>query len=243
MPRFFVANENIEQGSVTVTGDDAWHIARSLRMAVGESITVCDEDGNVYDCTLEKITDEASVAKIVGSSASKSESPVFVTLYQALPKGDKMDTIVQKAVEMGACRIVPFISERCISRPDGKSLEKKRVRWQRIALEAAKQCGRGVVPEICDAVSFSQMLEMAKRAQLSCFCYEGEGTRSLRKVLEDAGNVSEISLVVGSEGGFSAAEADAAGECLMLVGLGKRILRCESAPAFALACISYQFEL
>ncbi len=243
MPRFFVANENIEQGSVMVTGDDAWHIARSLRMAVGESITVCDESGNVHECTLERISDEAAVAKIVVSKTAESESPVFVTLYQALPKGDKMDTIVQKAVEMGACRIVPFLSERCISRPDEKSLEKKRVRWQRIALEAAKQCGRGVVPEICAAVSFSQMLELAKEASLACFCYEGEGTRSLKEVLCGAENVREISLVVGSEGGFSEAEACAAGESLTLVGLGKRILRCESAPAFALACISYQFEL
>lgn len=243
MPRFFVSSENIEHGSVTITGDDAWHIARSLRMAVGESLTVCDTDGYVHECALEKITDDEVCARICESSKSETESPVHVTLYQALPKGDKMDVIVQKAVEMGACEIVPFFSERCVSRPDAKSLEKKCVRWQRIALEAAKQCGRGVVPKIGAPLSFEQMLERASKASLGCFCYEGEGTRSLRNVLEDAGGVSDISLVVGSEGGFSEKEAAAAGKCLALVGLGRRILRCESAPGFALACISYQFEL
>lgn len=228
---------------VYITDDDAWHIARSLRMAQGESITVCDESGNVHECTLEKITDEKVIARIVSTRQSESESPVRVTLYQALPKGDKMDVIVQKAVEMGVYRIVPFLSERCISRPDAKSLEKKRVRWQRIALEAAKQCGRGVVPEVCDTVSFSQMMMAAGEASLSCFCYEGEGTKSIKTVLENADSVTDISLVVGSEGGFSAEEAQNASESLTLVGLGKRILRCESAPAFALACISYHFEL
>ncbi|MBQ8836881.1 MAG: 16S rRNA (uracil(1498)-N(3))-methyltransferase [Clostridia bacterium] len=243
MPRFFVSVENVEHGSVRVVGDDAWHIARSLRMAVGESITVCDTDGNVHECTLEKITDGEVFAKIESSAKAESESPVRVVLYQALPKGDKMDVIVQKAVEMGACKIVPFFSERCVSRPDAKSLEKKCARWQRIALEAAKQCGRGVVPEIGDPLSYEQMLTQASKASLGCFCYEGEGTRSIRDIFENAKGISDISLVVGSEGGFSEKEAEEAGRCLTLAGLGKRILRCESAPAFALACISYQFEL
>lgn len=243
MPRFFVSSENIEQSSVCITGDDAWHIARSLRMAVGESITVCDSEGNVHECILEKITDDTVTASVCKSFAIESESPVHITLYQALPKGDKMDLIVQKAVEMGACKIVPFFSERCVSRPDAKSLEKKRARWQRIALEAAKQCGRGTVPEIGEPLSFKEMLEAASRASLGCFCYEGEGTCSLKNILENAGDISDISLVVGSEGGFSEKEAAAAGQCLKMAGLGKRILRCESAPCFALACISYQFEL
>lgn len=226
-----------------ITGDDAWHIARSLRMAVGEGITVCDMLGSVHECTLVSISDERVTAKIDSTSKAESESPVRIVLYQALPKGDKMDVIVQKAVEMGATEIVPFFSERCVSRPDAKSLEKKCVRWQRIALEAAKQCGRGIVPQIGNALTFSQMLDRAASASLSCFCYEGEGTRSIKDVLCSAKKVSDISLIVGSEGGFSEGEAQEAGEKLTLVGLGKRILRCESAPAFALACISYQFEM
>ncbi|MBQ6893724.1 MAG: 16S rRNA (uracil(1498)-N(3))-methyltransferase [Clostridia bacterium] len=243
MPRFFVSSENFEQGLVNITGDDAWHIARSLRMAVGESITVCNMNGSVHECTLEKITDEVVTARIDKSMSAESESPVCVTLYQALPKGDKMDVIVQKAVEMGVCKIVPFFSERCVSRPDPKSLEKKCVRWQRIALEAAKQCGRGIIPQIGSPLSFEQMLLDASKASLGCFCYEGEGTDSIKTILENASGISDIALVVGSEGGFSEGEAARAAESLTLTGLGKRILRCESAPAFALACISYKFEL
>ena len=243
MPRFFVSTEQIEQGSVCITGDDAWHIARSLRMAVGEGITVCDMQGSVHECTLVSITDNRVVASIDSTASAESESPVRIVLYQALPKGDKMDVIVQKAVEMGVFEIVPFFSERCVSRPDSKSLEKKCARWQRIALEAAKQCGRGIVPKIGEALSFSQMLERASEASLSCFCYEGEGTRSVKDVLGTAKDVSDISLIVGSEGGFSEKEAEEAAKQLTLVGLGKRILRCESAPGFALACISYQFEI
>ncbi|MBQ4150832.1 MAG: 16S rRNA (uracil(1498)-N(3))-methyltransferase [Clostridia bacterium] len=244
MPRFFVSSENIGPQLVHICGDDAWHIARSLRMAVGESITVCDMQGTVHECTLEKISDDEVTAKIVASAPAKSESPVQVTLYQAIPKGDKMDFIVQKAVEEGVYKIVPFFSERCISRPDAKSLEKKCVRWQRIALEAAKQCGRGIIPEIGTPLDFSGMLKSATSVSLGCFCYEGEGTESIKKILENAKGVTDISLVVGSEGGFSKAEAEKARESgLFMTALGKRILRAESAPGFALACISYQFEL
>ena len=243
MPRFFVPGENIEQNSVKITGDDAWHIARSLRMAVGEAITVCD-GGAVYECTLEKITDDEVIAHVCSSGSAESESPVSVTLYQALPKGDKMDTIVQKAVEMGAVRIVPFLSERCISRPDAKTAEKKCVRWQRIALEAAKQCGRGVVPTVEPLVTFEKMLDGAKKASLACFCYEGDGTRSIKEIFDKSENVTDIAVIVGSEGGFSKKEADTASESgICMAGLGKRILRCESAPSFALACIAYKYEL
>lgn len=244
MPRFFVSEDNFKDGFFKIIGDDAWHIARSLRMAVGESVTLCDEGGTVHECTLESISDDEVLAKVVHSTASVSESPVRITLYQALPKGDKMDVIVQKSVEEGACRIVPFVSERCVSRPDAKSLEKKRLRWQRIALEAAKQCGRGIVPEIGETLSYERMLEDASGASLACFCYEGEGTRSIKEILRNSENVTDIALVVGSEGGFSEKEFLLSCERgLVPTGLGKRILRCESAPGFALACVSYEFEL
>lgn len=245
MPRFFVGNENFDGELVTVNGDDAWHIARSLRMAVGEEITVCT-GGSEHICTLEKITDEVVTARIKESRRALGEMPFKTVLYQALPKGDKMDIIVQKAVENGVLQIVPFLSERCVSRPDEKSLEKKRARWQRIALEAAKQCGRGVIPVVSPAISFSRMLEDTSQHKLCCFCYEGERAATLKKVLQaaelSAGDT--LSVVVGSEGGFSEKEAAAASESgAALCGLGERILRCESAPLYALACISYEFEL
>lgn len=246
MPRFFVQADNIAAESVTVTGDDAWHIARALRMAVGETITVCDGAGSEYDCTLTAITDERVTARIDAVHPSASELPFTAVLYQALPKGDKMDLIVQKAVESGATRIVPFLSARCISRPDDKALAKKLVRWQRIALEAAKQCGRGVLPTVAPPLRYGQMLAAVQADDLCCFCYEGEGTASLRTVLSaaDVPRGGTVSVVIGSEGGFSEDEAAAARDAgAALCGLGRRILRCESASAFALACISYQFEL
>ena len=229
MPRFFVPSTGFDGDIVRITGDDARHIARALRMATGETVTVCDMHGTTHTCVLERITDAASVARIVASTPSDTEPPYPVTLYQAFPKGDKMDAVVQKAVESGACAVVPFLSERCVSRPDDKSVEKKIARWQRIALEAAKQCGRGIIPEVRRPLSYAQMLEEAASASLPLFCYEGDGTAS---------------LVIGSEGGFSGDEAAAAAQHgFRMCGLGRRILRCESASGFALACITYAFEL
>lgn len=246
MPRFFVPSADFDGDTVRITGDDARHIARALRMAVGETVTVCDMHGTTHTCVLEKITDDGSTARIVESVPSDTEPPHPITLYQAFPKGDKMDVIVQKAVESGACAIVPFLSERCVSRPDAKTVEKKRARWQRIALEAAKQCGRGIIPEVRRPLTYARMLDEASSASLPLFCYEGDGTSSLRAVLSaaDGGVVQSVSLVIGSEGGFSGGEAAAAaarGFCMC--GLGRRILRCESASGFALACLAYAFEL
>ena len=251
MPRFFVPSANFEGRQVKITGSDAWHIARALRMAVGETITVCDMHGGAHTCVLQRISDAEVLAEITQSTDVGSEPPVRIALYQALPKGDKMDLIVQKAVEFGVCAVIPFLSERCVSRPDPVALEKKRVRWQRIALEAAKQCGRGTVPEVRGALGFTDMLNLAADASLACFCYEGDGTRSLKTVLKEAKPVvfasldePVLSLIIGCEGGFSAAEADAACKGgLQMCGLGRRILRCESASGFALACMSYEYEL
>lgn len=251
MPRFFVPSEDFAETLVRISGDDAWHIARSLRMAVGESITVCDTQGVEHSCTLQTITDTLVMARIDESRPAAGEMPLGVVLYQALPKGDKMDLIVQKAVEEGADVIVPFLSERCISRPEGAALAKKCARWQRIALEAAKQCGRGRIPLIGTPLTYKQMIADAAKASLGCFCYEGDGTRSLKEVLQAGRSVrmpredrADIALVIGSEGGFSDEEAAAAAAAgLALCGLGKRILRCESASGYALACISYEIEL
>lgn len=246
MPRFFVPSTGFDGDIVRITGDDARHIARALRMATGETVTVCDMHGTTHTCVLERITDAASVARIVASTPSDTEPPYPVTLYQAFPKGDKMDAVVQKAVESGACAVVPFLSERCVSRPDDKSVEKKIARWQRIALEAAKQCGRGIIPEVRRPLSYAQMLEEAASASLPLFCYEGDGTASLRTVLSaaDKASLQSVSLVIGSEGDFSGDEAAAAAQHgFRMCGLGRRILRCESASGFALACIAYAFEL
>ena len=172
-----------------------------------------------------------------------SEPPFRVHLYQALPKGDKLDTVIQKAVECGVCAVTPFESSRCIVRAKSDTEARKTERRARIAAEAAKQCGRGILPDVSPTVDFHTMLDDAAKSDLVLFCYEGEGTESLKSVLESSGNPRDIAIVIGSEGGFSVSEAESAAKVLKSVGLGKRILRSESASGFALACISYQFEL
>jgi 16S rRNA (uracil1498-N3)-methyltransferase len=251
LPRFFVAKDQISDGLVTIEGIDAHHIARSLRMAAGEHITVCDMGNTEYDCELVRFEDDRVItARIVSASPMKAEPPISITLYQALPKGDKMDTIIQKAVECGACQIVPFESEHCVVRVKQDAEERKTERRCRIANEAAKQCGRGILPEVEPTVSFDRMLTMASEADLCLFCYEGEGTLPLKALIQSRlPNIScdrmpTISVIIGSEGGFSSNEVQKAKEKGALpVGLGPRILRTETASCFVLSALVYEFEL
>ena len=244
MPRFFVTREQIKDGFITITGDDAFHIARALRMAVGDCITVSDGLGIDYSAELTRIRDEECECKIISSSPAKTEMPVAVTLYMAYPKGDKLEVVVQKAVELGALRIVPFESKRCIKRPKAEKADKQTERLLKIAKEAAKQCGRGRLPEVSAPVSFSEMVRAASGAGLSLLCYEDEKGLSIKKVLEGAPCVKDIAVIVGCEGGFAPEEAE---ECkaagILSVSLGERILRCETAPLFALSAILYRFDL
>ena len=162
----------------------------------------------------------------------------------AYPKADKLEYIVQKAVELGAAEIVPFESERCIKRPAPEKAEKNTARLQRIASEAAKQCGRSVLPEVSAPITYSEVLKRGIEADVSIFCYEGDGTGSLKKILEGAPDAKTVSVVVGCEGGFSSKEAKAAEDAgFSMANLGARILRCETAPSFALSSIVYFFEL
>lgn len=237
MPRFFVGAVSGDQA--VVTGEDARHMALSLRMRPGEAVTVCDSAGNDYQCVIQRIDPQQVVLQVAQVSRSAGEPSVQITLYQALPKGDKMDWIVQKAVELGVGRIVPVLTRRCISRPDARSLERKVERWNRIAKEAAKQCGRGRSPQVEGLLELPQALEQIREDQLGIFFYEN-ATQPLRPVLEERLKES-VSLLVGSEGGFDPTEAALAQEQgLCCLSLGSRILRCETAPLAALAAILYQ---
>ena len=244
MPRFFAPNDAFLEGRVTITGDDAFHIARSLRMAVGDEITVCDMKRGEHLCRLTKIRDEECTAEIISSCDGKTESPVDISLFMAYPKGDKLEVVIQKAVELGASRIIPFESSRCIKRPSPEKAEKQNARLSRIAEEAAKQCGRSVLPKVFLPLSYKEALKLALEAELPLFCYEGDGTKSLKRALTEKKDAKTVSLVIGSEGGFSREEAEAATKAgLIPVNLGPRILRCETAPSYALSALSYFFEL
>ncbi len=244
MPRFFTPTDNITEDTIKILGDDARHIARSLRMAVGDTVTVCDMKGNEHTCTLIKIRDEECVCHIEKSERGQTEPPISITLLMAYPKGDKLELVTQKAVELGASRIVPFFSDRCIKRPAPDKTEKNSKRLNRIAEEASKQCGRSILPAVSEPVSFREAIAIAKNSELAILCYEGDGTESLKNILENNKNATSVAIIIGSEGGFSLEEAEyARGEGLYLANLGRRILRCETAPAFALSAITYFYEL
>lgn len=239
MPRFFTQAEP-QDGCLPIEGEDAHHIARVLRMKAGDEVTICDSAGTDFDCVIETIEPGLVRCRVRDEHPSAGEPTAAVTLFMALPKADKMELIVQKAVELGASRIVPFLGARCVSRPDDKSLRKKCDRWRKIAAEAAKQCGRGRIPEVADAVSFDRAAEEAAQAGTALFFYECERETSLRDAIGGRA-LHTVSLMIGPEGGFALDEVERAKSAgLASVSLGKRILRCETAPLAALAAVMYE---
>lgn len=240
MPKFFI--ESGITDDMEITGGDAVHILKSLRMSEGDRLTICDGSGSDAECEIYEAGVDYLRLKVLSRSLSLSEPDVQVNLYQCLPKGDKFDGVVRKSVELGVYSITPVISSRVISRPDNKSLAKKTERWNKIAREAAGQSGRGIVPKVKDALSFDLAVKEAgctdrSSGALNVFFYECGG-RPL-SMLETDG-ISVINIFVGPEGGYSPAEADAAEKAEFFTAtLGKRILRTETAPVAALAVIMY----
>ena len=232
---WFFSETEITGDSYVLSGENEKH-AKVLRLRAGEEVTVVTPSGGQCDCRVI----ENNLLKVVGRKKCENEPDVFVTLYQALPKGDKMDYIVQKCVELGVGKIVPMISARCVSRPDEKSLQKKRARWQKIALQAAMQSRRGIIPQVAECVSFAQAAELT-RANEQTVCFYEMGGDSVKDIIK--GKPGTIGIFIGSEGGFEPSEV----ETVLKKGgraatLGKRILRAETAPLAAMAIIMYQTE-
>lgn len=246
MPRFFIRDpeEQLQDGLLTLTGSDASHIARSLRMKIGEALTASDFFGWEYQGKIVGVSPEAVVLRVEEKRRCESEPRLRVRVFQALPKGDKFDTVVQKATELGAYDFTPVLAARCVSRPDEKAAAKKRERWQKIAEEAAKQSGRGRIPAVRALCSFEQALDDMAACDLAILCYEGEETRSLRRCLEERSESlsdgATVAVYVGPEGGIEPKEAREATERgICAVSFGRRILRTETAPLFALSAILF----
>lgn len=237
MAWFFTEN-NITTEKYSLFGESAKHISKVLRMNKGEEITLVTPDKTECLCKISDITADSVTVDILTKSICQNEPNVEVTLYQALPKGDKMDFIIQKCVELGVTKIVPVVSARCISRPDAKSLAKKQVRWQKIALQAAMQSRRGIVPQVCECVTFSKAAELTKENEKTIIFYE-MGGESVKNILNDI--PKSIGIFIGSEGGFEQEEVDEiSANGGKTATLGKRILRCETAPLAAMSIIMYQ---
>lgn len=235
MPRFFI--EHGDPDEIVITGEDAHHIGRSLRMRTGELLTVCAE-GIDYECEITRITEGQVFLHPLHAAPCASEPTVSVTLYQAVPKQDKLAEIVQKSVELGVAQIVPVLTSRCVARPSKQDFEKKRERLRKIALSAAKQSGRGVIPEIAPLHTWGEALASMQAQELSVMLYEEQGGVRFGDVpLEGK---TRIGLFIGSEGGISEEEAaQAVGTGVHRVWLGRRILRCETAPTAALSILMY----
>ena len=239
MNRFFADAADICCGEIRLSKEAAAHM-RSLRLRPAELFVVCDGEGMDYVCHLGS-KDGGTVAEIVEIMPTSGEPNVFCTAYLAFAKGDRLDYAVQKSVELGARAIVLFRSERCIAFP--ADIDKKTARYQRIALEAAQQCGRGRIPSVTAEASFKETAAQAAKAELPLFFYECETERRLRSALESRLDAATISIVTGPEGGFEDSEAELASSLGMLsVTLGPRILRCETAPIAALAAVMYHTE-
>lgn len=231
-PRFFAS---IGGETAIIVGEDAKHISTVLRMKKGECIVVCDNNSNDYLCRISALTKDSVELEVLDCRKNEAEPNVNVTLFQCLPKSDKMDFIVQKATELGASKVVPVLSKRCVSRPDTKSAAKKIERWQKIAEEAAKQSGRGMIPHISQLTDFATAVKEYKSKDSGILLYECGG-ENLNKLISP--KVKEIGIFVGSEGGFEPEEAQfAESSGIHLATLGKRILRCETAPIAALALL------
>lgn len=234
MPRFFV--EELLPLTV-ITGDDAKHISKSLRMSAGESLTLCDKKGSEANGVIESLSPDAVSVKLGEAHVSAAEPQTKVSLFLAMPKGDKAELVIQKSVELGAFETVLLLTSRCISRPKQADAAKKLLRLQKISDEAAKQCGRAILPRVSGILSFEQALAQMQQFDSAFTLYEGD-CPSFRKALPRRGD--KIALLIGSEGGFSPQEIEAARAAgVEPVSLGKRILRCETAPIAALSALMF----
>ena len=238
MVRFFVSPEEMQPDFLVLTGENAQH-AKVLRLKNGEQVLVCDGQGSECVCTVSDVSPGQIGLVVNKRQESETEAQVRVSVYMAFPKADKLEHVIQKATELGAYEIVAFPSARCISKPDEKSLQKKLERWQKIAASAAEQSGRGRIPEVLTVCSYKEALDRATQCDKALLFYENEQATTLRMALS-SGSYETVSLLTGPEGGLEEREvAQALDAGLQVCTLGKRILRCETAPLCALSAVMY----
>ena len=253
MPRFFVGTDQISDKDIVITGTDVNHIRNVLRMTPGEEVTVSDGQGMDYFCRIAELTKEEVRLDIVDSWHSFVELPAKIYLFQGLPKADKMELIIQKAVELGASRIVPVASKRCVVRLDEKKAQSKVKRWQAIAESAAKQSGRAVVPEVKLPVSYREAMKLSEELDVKLIPYEcadellsGTEETPMERTRNRLNTIlpgQSIGNMIGPEGGLEKAEVEQSMEAgFAPVTLGKRILRTETAGLCILSVLMFQLE-
>ena len=238
MPKFFVPRENIDGDTIRIGGEDVVHIKRVLRMREGDTLNMCDSSGCDYLAKIREIGEKDIFLDVLEKKKSETEPPVKVTLFQGIPKAGKMDYIIQKTTELGIFEIVPSVLSRCVVKLDG---DKKIKRWQKISEEAAKQSGRGIIPEIKEPMNLKEAIEELKNFDLAFVPYECEEENCLRDVLKSKDDIKTVGFMIGPEGGFEKSEIDLLVENgITPISLGKRILRTETAGEAVLSMVMYE---
>lgn len=238
MTRFFVGVQELSGDELLLVGENAQH-ARVLRLKEGEEVLLCNGAGLECRCQVTQMCSDLVRLKALEYRQNCSEAEIQVSVYMAFPKADKLEHVIQKATELGAYEIVAFPSGRCVSKPDEKSLRKKLERWQKIAASAAEQSGRGRIPQVLVLDSYAAALARAAQAQTALMFYENEHAVTLRMALESS-DLKTVSLLTGPEGGLEEKEVEQARRAgLQVCTLGRRILRCETAPLCALSAVMY----
>lgn len=244
MQHFFVTPEQVRERKIYIEGSDVNHMKNVLRMRIGEVLEVSDGNNHKYCCHIEAFEQGLVVLEIDEEQSTDTELPSRICLFQGLPKGDKMELIIQKAVELGASEVIPVSTRRSIVKLDAKKAAKKVERWQEIARSAAKQSGRGVIPEVSEVLGFKEALEYAKTLDVVLIPYElAEGMKTTRTVIESIRPGQSVGIFIGPEGGFEKEEVEQA----IAVGakeitLGRRILRTETAGMTMLSILMYHLE-
>ena len=245
MHQFFVEPSQIQGNRIRITGKDVNHIRRVLRMQPGEEISVSNgEDGKEYRCGIEIIEEDQIICSLRFIKEEGVELPSRVYLFQGLPKADKMELIIQKAVELGVYEIIPVSTKRAVVRLEGKKALQKTARWQGISEAAAKQSKRKVIPRVQKPMSFKEAIACCKDMEIKLIPYElAEGMKATREIFSSLTAGQDIALFIGPEGGFDEQEISLAKEAgVVPITLGKRILRTETAGFTVLAWIMYQLE-
>jgi len=241
MSRYFVNSTQIIGNKITVIGEDYLHLKKVLRAVKGDFITVCC-DGFDYTAEISEICKDYISSNIIDKKKNITEAELKVTLFQGLPKADKMELIVQKCIELGVNEIVPVITERCISKINNSNDAQNKVsRWQKIAIEAAKQCNRGTIPKIATPIKFTEAISLASKMDLSVIPYEKESSKGFKAVVSRCSDIFTASILIGPEGGFTQQEIQLAeSQNIKKITLGPRILRTETAGMVALSLMMYE---
>lgn len=244
MHHFFVEPSQVQNGFIRIEGSDVNHMKNVLRMKLGEAAEISDGTQKRYECELEAFEEDSVLLRIIEEYNDDVELPSRIYLFQGLPKGDKMELIIQKAVELGVYEVIPVATKRAVVKLDEKKAAKKVVRWSAIAEGGAKQSGRSIIPQIHDVMTYTQALNYAEQLDIKLIPYEkAEGMDAARETIGNIKPGQSVGIFIGPEGGFEESEVEQAKEHdVVPISLGKRILRTETAGLTVLAILMYHLE-